>query len=35
VGASHDKRQVKARDIGGGKFEPIEDAPGSYVRVSN
>jgi polyhydroxyalkanoate synthase subunit PhaC len=33
--ASHDKRQVKARDIGGGKFKPIEDAPGSYVRVSN
>ena len=32
---SHDKRQVKARDIGGGKFKPIEDAPGSYVRVSN
>jgi polyhydroxyalkanoate synthase len=32
---SHDKRQVKARDIGGGKSKPIEDAPGSYVRVSN
>jgi polyhydroxyalkanoate synthase len=30
-----DKRQVKARAIGGGKFKPIEDAPGSYVRASN
>jgi polyhydroxyalkanoate synthase subunit PhaC len=32
---SHDKRQVAAREVGCGKFEPIEDAPGSYVRVSN
>jgi polyhydroxyalkanoate synthase subunit PhaC len=32
--AGHDKRQVAARHIGGGKFEPIEDAPGSYVRAS-
>jgi polyhydroxyalkanoate synthase subunit PhaC len=31
----HDKRQVKAREVGCGKLEPIEDAPGSYVRVSN
>jgi len=28
-----DRRRVKARKIGGGKFRPIEDAPGSYVRV--
>ena len=32
---THDKRQVKARKVGCGKLEPIEDAPGSYVRVSN
>jgi polyhydroxyalkanoate synthase len=32
--AGHDKRQVAAREVGGGKFEPIEDAPGSYVRAS-
>jgi polyhydroxyalkanoate synthase subunit PhaC len=32
---THDKRQVKAREVGCGKLEPIEDAPGSYVRVSN
>jgi polyhydroxyalkanoate synthase len=24
---------VQARDIGGGKLKPIEDAPGSYVKV--
>jgi polyhydroxyalkanoate synthase len=28
-----DKRRVAARDPGGGKFKPIEDAPGRYVRV--
>jgi polyhydroxyalkanoate synthase len=28
-----DKARVKARAIGGGKIKPIEDAPGSYVRV--
>jgi len=25
--------RIKARRIGGGKFKPIEDAPGSYVKV--
>jgi polyhydroxyalkanoate synthase len=30
---AHDGRKVKARRIGGGKFKPIEDAPGSYVKV--
>jgi polyhydroxyalkanoate synthase len=29
----HDPSEVSARDPGGGKLEPIEDAPGSYVRV--
>jgi len=24
---------VSAREPGGGKLEPLEDAPGSYVRV--
>jgi polyhydroxyalkanoate synthase len=28
-----DATEVKARKVGGGKFKPIEDAPGSYVRV--
>ncbi|MBV9260827.1 MAG: class I poly(R)-hydroxyalkanoic acid synthase [Pseudolabrys sp.] len=28
-----DPTTVPARDIGGGKFKPIEDAPGSYVKV--
>ncbi len=28
-----DPRQVPAREPGGGKLPPIEDAPGSYVRV--
>jgi polyhydroxyalkanoate synthase len=32
---TRDKRQVKAREIGGGKLEPIEDAPGSYVRAAS
>ncbi|HET6604521.1 MAG TPA: class I poly(R)-hydroxyalkanoic acid synthase, partial [Xanthomonadaceae bacterium] len=32
---THDKRQVKAREVGCGKLEPTEKAPGSYVRVSN
>ena len=27
------RREVPAREPGGGKFTPIEDAPGSYVRV--
>ncbi len=26
---------VTARKIGGGKFKPIEDAPGSYVKVKS
>jgi polyhydroxyalkanoate synthase len=30
---AHDKRLVKARVPGDGKLAPIEDAPGSYVRV--
>jgi polyhydroxyalkanoate synthase subunit PhaC len=30
---AHDKRQVKARVPGDGKLAPIEDAPGSYVKV--
>ena len=30
---AHDPRQVKPRRPGGGKLKPIEDAPGSYVRV--
>jgi polyhydroxyalkanoate synthase len=28
-----DDSRVKARKIGGGGFKPIEDAPGSYVKV--
>jgi polyhydroxyalkanoate synthase len=28
-----DDSRVKARKVGGGKFKPIEDAPGSYVTV--
>jgi polyhydroxyalkanoate synthase subunit PhaC len=28
-----DKRHVKAREPGDGKLKPIEDAPGSYVKV--
>ncbi|VAW19174.1 Polyhydroxyalkanoic acid synthase [hydrothermal vent metagenome] len=31
--AGHSGPMVKARQPGGGKFEPIEDAPGSYVKV--
>ena len=30
---SHDARKAKARKVGGGKLKPIEDAPGSYVKV--
>ena len=30
---AQDKRQVKARVPGDGKLAPIEDAPGSYVKV--
>ena len=29
----HGEARVPARQIGAGKLEPIEDAPGSYVRV--
>src|SRR5215210_7445942 len=32
---AQDKRQVPAREIGGGKLTPIEDGPGSYVRVKS
>ena len=32
---AQDRRQVPAREIGGGKLTPIEDAPGSYVRVKS
>ena len=28
-----DKARVRARKVGGGRRKPIEDAPGSYVRV--
>jgi polyhydroxyalkanoate synthase len=31
--AGLDKQMVKARQPGQGKLQPIEDAPGSYVRV--
>lgn len=31
---SQDKKEVPARKIGGGKLKPIEEAPGTYVRVS-
>jgi polyhydroxyalkanoate synthase len=30
---THDGGRVPARPPGGGHLEPIEDAPGSYVRV--
>jgi polyhydroxyalkanoate synthase len=30
---SHDETTIPARKIGGGKLKPIEDAPGSYVKV--
>ena len=30
-----DARQVKSRKPGGGKLTPIEDAPGSYVKVKD
>ena len=30
---SHDAGEVPAREPGGGKLKPIEDAPGSYVKV--
>jgi len=32
---AHDTREVPAREIGGGKFPAIEDAPGSYVKVKS
>ena len=31
--ATHAGKKVKAREPGDGKLKPIEDAPGSYVRV--
>jgi polyhydroxyalkanoate synthase len=30
---AHNAERVKARKPGGGKLKPIEDAPGSYVKV--
>jgi polyhydroxyalkanoate synthase len=32
---AQDRRRVPAREVGGGKLTPIEDAPGSYVRVTS
>ena len=32
---SYDKTMLPAREIGGGKLKPIEDAPGSYVKVKS
>jgi polyhydroxyalkanoate synthase len=32
---SHGSETVPAREIGGGKLSPIEDAPGSYVKVKS
>ncbi|GEO17831.1 class I poly(R)-hydroxyalkanoic acid synthase [Microvirga aerophila] len=32
---AQDRRRVPAREIGGGKLTPIEDAPGRYVRVKS
>jgi polyhydroxyalkanoate synthase len=32
---AHNDKTVKAREIGAGKLKPIEDAPGSYVKVRN
>jgi len=32
---SHGAKTVPAREVGGGKLKPIEDAPGSYVKVRN
>ncbi len=32
---SQDDKTVTAREVGGGKLKPIEDAPGSYVKVRN
>ena len=32
---SHNAKTVPAREIGAGKLKPIEDAPGSYVKVRN
>jgi polyhydroxyalkanoate synthase len=32
---SQDSKTVPARKIGGGKLKPLEDAPGSYVKVKS
>jgi polyhydroxyalkanoate synthase len=32
---SHDKKTVPARKVGSDKYKPIEDAPGSYVKVKS
>jgi polyhydroxyalkanoate synthase len=31
----HDKKRVPARKVGSDKYKPIEDAPGSYVKVKS
>jgi polyhydroxyalkanoate synthase len=31
----HGAKKVPARKLGGGKFKPAEDAPGSYVKVKS
>ena len=30
---AQDSETVSARAVGGGQFKPIEDAPGSYVKI--
>ena len=32
---AQDRTRVPAREIGGGRLTPLEDAPGSYVRVKS
>jgi polyhydroxyalkanoate synthase len=32
---AQDAHEVKARNVGGGQLKPIEDAPGSYVKVKS
>ena len=31
----HESRMVPARKVGSSKYKPIEDAPGSYVKVKS
>ena len=35
TGFAHGDEQVDAREPGGGKLKPIEDAPGRYVKVKS